>query len=127
MCIGGYWILEIPDLSLKNLFIKHHQKTQNPNTIRKHKQYSIISKSITSGIRAILPATMAKGARMSQLAETVKQLQGASTALAEEQTKQGVLMEKILQQLNKLASSYDSLVQSQLETSQEEALPAISE
>uniref|UniRef100_A0A6N2MU44 Replication factor A C-terminal domain-containing protein n=1 Tax=Salix viminalis TaxID=40686 RepID=A0A6N2MU44_SALVM len=31
--------------------------------------------------------------------------------MAESQTKQGVLMEKILQQLNRLASSYDSLVQ----------------
>ena len=38
VCIGGYWILEIPDLSLQSLFIKHHQKTQNPNTIRKKTQ-----------------------------------------------------------------------------------------
>ena len=52
---------------------------------------------------------MTEGTRMSQLAETVKQLQGASTALTEEQTKQGVLMEKILQ-LNNLTSNYDNLV-----------------
>jgi len=54
---------------------------------------------------------MADGTSISQLAENVKQLQATSTAMAEGQTKQGVLMEKILQQLNKLASSYDSLVQ----------------
>ena len=54
---------------------------------------------------------MAEDTKMSQLAETVKQLQGASIALTEKQTKQGVFMEKILQQLNNLASNYDNLVQ----------------
>ena len=54
---------------------------------------------------------MADGTRMTQLAETVKQLQGASTALTEEQTQQRVLMEKILQQLNNLATNYDHLAQ----------------
>ena len=54
---------------------------------------------------------MTKGTRLSQLSETVKQLQEVTKGLTEEQSKQGKLMEKVLQQLNSMASSFDSLVQ----------------
>ena len=54
---------------------------------------------------------MAKGTRLSQLSEIVHTLQRATTALKEEQSRQGALIEGVLQQLNKLALSYDSLVQ----------------
>ena len=53
---------------------------------------------------------MAEGIRLTQLSETLKQLQEVTTILTGEQSKQRLLMEKVLQQLNNLASSYDSLV-----------------
>ncbi|KAA8549923.1 hypothetical protein F0562_001607 [Nyssa sinensis] len=52
---------------------------------------------------------MAEGTRLSQLSETVNNLQGVTTALKEEQSRHGMLIEGVLQQLNNLASSYDSL------------------
>ena len=54
---------------------------------------------------------MAEGTRLSQLSEIVNNLQGVTTALKEEQSRHGKLIEGVLQQLNSLASSYDSLVQ----------------
>ena len=54
---------------------------------------------------------MAEGTRLTQLSETVRQLQDVTTVLTGQQSKQELLMEKVLQQLNNLATSYDSLVQ----------------
>ncbi|KAA8515066.1 hypothetical protein F0562_018147 [Nyssa sinensis] len=54
---------------------------------------------------------MAEGTRLSQLSETVNNLQGVTIALKEEQSRHGMLIEGVLQQLNNLASSYGSLVQ----------------
>ncbi|KAA8514829.1 hypothetical protein F0562_018008 [Nyssa sinensis] len=54
---------------------------------------------------------MAEGTRLSQLSETLNNLQGVTTALKEEQSRHGMLIEGVMQQLNNLASSYDSLVQ----------------
>lgn len=54
---------------------------------------------------------MAEGTRLSQLSEIVNHLQGETVALKEEQSRHGMLIEGVLQQLNNLASSYDNLVQ----------------
>jgi hypothetical protein len=54
---------------------------------------------------------MIEGTRLSQLSETIQNLQEATTAMKEEQSKHGMLIEGVLQQLYNLASSYDSLVQ----------------
>lgn len=54
---------------------------------------------------------MADGARYSKLSETVHNLHGETAALKDEQSRHGMLIEGVLQQLNNLASSYDSLVQ----------------
>ena len=56
-------------------------------------------------------SNMADGTRLSQLSDTVSNLQGSIVALKEEQSGQGLLMHQVLQQLNNLASSYDNLVQ----------------
>lgn len=54
---------------------------------------------------------MADGTRYSKLSETVHNLHGETAALKDEQSRHGMLIEGVLQQLNNLASSYDSLVQ----------------
>ena len=51
---------------------------------------------------------MAEGTRFTQLSDAVKQLQEVTTILQEEQSKHGLLMEGILQQLNNMAASYDN-------------------
>jgi ABC-type transporter Mla subunit MlaD len=53
---------------------------------------------------------MIEGTRLSQLSETIQNLQAATTALKEEQSRHGMLIEGVLQQLNNLVLSYDSLV-----------------
>ena len=54
---------------------------------------------------------MAEGTRISQLAENVQRLQEVTTKLSDDQSRHGMLMEGILQQLNNLASSYEGLAQ----------------
>lgn len=54
---------------------------------------------------------MAEGTRLSQLSDTVHHLQEVTTKLTEDQSRHGILMEGILQQLNNLASSYEGLAQ----------------
>ena len=53
---------------------------------------------------------MAEGTRAAQVAEAITTLRGENNALKEEQSRQGVLMGELLQQLNHLATSYDNLV-----------------
>ncbi|XP_041001674.1 uncharacterized protein LOC121247377 [Juglans microcarpa x Juglans regia] len=54
---------------------------------------------------------MAEGTRLSQLAEIVTTIHGETASLKEARDKQEALIEGVLQQLNNLASNYDSLVQ----------------
>ena len=54
---------------------------------------------------------MAEGTRISQLFDSVHHLQEVTTKLTDEQSRHGLLMEGILQQLNNLASSYEGLAQ----------------
>lgn len=54
---------------------------------------------------------MAEGTRSTQVAEAITTLRGENNALKEEQSRQGVLMGEVLQQLNNLATNYDNLVQ----------------
>ena len=53
---------------------------------------------------------MAEGTRSVQVAEAITSIRGETNSLREEVGRQGALMEKVLQQLNNLASNYDSLV-----------------
>ncbi|XP_035543610.1 uncharacterized protein LOC118347690 [Juglans regia] len=54
---------------------------------------------------------MAEGTRLSQLVEAVTTIHGETASLKEAQKRQEALIEGVLQQLNNLASSYDSLAQ----------------
>ena len=53
---------------------------------------------------------IAKGTCVTQLSNTVKHLQEVTATLQEGQSRHGLLMEGILQQLNNMVASYVSLV-----------------
>lgn len=53
---------------------------------------------------------IAEGTCLTHLSNTVKHLQEVTTTLQEGQSRHGLLMKGILQQLNNIAAIYDSLV-----------------